>query len=279
MDQHLGQRLRQQFDQLTPNEQKVAGFILDHFEDIAVYSGAELARLSGVSKATVSRLFRRLGFASFSEVRQHARELRYHGVPLVTDSKALGSGLERFQRHFERERDNLHQMLAAIDAETFDTLIEALDSAPEVLVIGYRNGYPPALHLRQQLMQVRPGVRLAPLPGQSLGEELVGVQPGTLAIVMGFRRRAHGFSSLLEQLKGSGLDTLLIGDPTLAATGVSPTWQLECPLDSVSAFDSYTSVMSLINLLANALLHKRLGEGRSRIDAISDAYAGLDELA
>lgn len=279
MDQHLGQRLRQQFDQLTPNEQKVAGFILDHFEDIAVYSGAELARLSGVSKATVSRLFRRLGFASFSEVRQHARELRYHGVPLVTDSKALGSGLERFQRHFERERDNLHQMLAAIDAETFDTLIEALDSAPEVLVIGYRNGYPPALHLRQQLMQVRPGVRLAPLPGQSLGEELTGVPKGTLAIVMGFRRRAHGFSSLIEQLKGSGLDTLLIGDPTLAATGTSPNWQLECPLDSVSAFDSYTSVMSLINLLANALLHKRLGEGRARIDAISDAYSGLDELA
>lgn len=279
MDQHLGQRLRQQFDQLTPNEQKVAGFILDHFDDIAVYSGAELARLSGVSKATVSRLFRRLGFASFSEVRQHARELRYHGVPLVTDPKALGSGLERFQRHFERERDNLHQMLAAIDAGTFDALIEALDRAPEVLVIGYRNGYSPALHLRQQLMQVRPGVRLAPLPGQSLGEELTGVPTGTLAIVMGFRRRAHGFSQLLEQLSVSGVDTLLIGDPTLATTGTSPTWQLECPLDSVSAFDSYTSVMSLINLLSNALLHKRLGEGRARIDAISDAYSGLDELA
>ncbi len=279
MDQHLGQRLRQQFDQLTPHEQKVATFILDHFDDIAVYSGAELARLSGVSKATVSRLFRRLGFESFSEVRQHARELRYHGVPLVTDAGALGSGLERFQRHFERERDNLHQMLAAIDAETFDALIEALDRAPEVLVIGYRNGYPPALHLRQQLIQVRPGVRLAPLPGQSLGEELTGVPQGTLAIVMGFRRRAHGFSQLLEQLTDSGVETLLIGDPTLAAAGVSPTWQLECPLDSVSAFDSYTSVMSLINLLSNALLHKRLGEGRARIDAISEVYAGLDELA
>ncbi|WP_438765020.1 MurR/RpiR family transcriptional regulator [Kushneria sp. TE3] len=279
MEQHLGQRLRQQFDQLTPNEQKVAGFILDHFDDVAVYSAADLARLTGVSKATVSRLFRRLGFASFSEVRQHARELRYHGVPLVTDSSALGSGLERFQRHFERERDNLHQMLAAIDAVTFDALIEALDRAPEVLVIGYRNGYPPALHLRQQLMQIRPNVRLAPLPGQSLGEELVGMPKGTLAIVMGFRRRAHGFSSLLEQLKGGGVDTLLIGDPTLAATGASPTWQLECPLDSVSAFDSYTSVMSLINLLANALLHKRLGEGRARIDAISEAYSGLEELS
>ncbi|REC93619.1 MurR/RpiR family transcriptional regulator [Kushneria indalinina] len=279
MEQHLGQRLRQQFDQLTPNEQKVAGFILDHFDDVAVYSAADLARLTGVSKATVSRLFRRLGFASFSEVRQHARELRYHGVPLVTDSSALGSGLERFQRHFERERDNLHQMLAAIDAGTFDALVEALDCAPEVLVIGYRNGYPPALHLRQQLMQVRPGVRLAPLPGQSLGEELVGVPKGTLAIVMGFRRRAHGFSSLLEQLKDGGVDTLLIGDPTLAAAGASPTWQLECPLDSVSAFDSYTSVMSLINLLSNALLHKRLGEGRARIDAISEAYSGLEELS
>ncbi|MCM5704571.1 MurR/RpiR family transcriptional regulator [Larsenimonas salina] len=278
MTQHLGERLRLQFEQLTPNEQKVAGFILDHFEDIAVYSASELASLSGVSKATVSRLFRRLGFESFSEVREHMRTLRYNGVPLVTDSGALGSGLERFQRHFERERDNLHQMLAAIDAETFDAVIAALDRAPEVLVIGYRNGYPAALHLRQQLMQVRPGVRLAPQPGQSLGEELIDVRPGTVAIVMGFRRRAHGFQALLKELGAVEVETLLIGDPSLAASHVSSTWRLECPLDSVSAFDSYTPVMSLINLLANALLHARLKDGRARIETISGAYDRLNEL-
>ncbi|RKR07497.1 RpiR family transcriptional regulator [Kushneria sinocarnis] len=278
MTQHLGQRLRQQFDQLTPHERRVAGFILDHFDDFAVYSAAELARLSGVSKATVSRLFRRLGFASFQEVRQHARELRHHGVPLVTDRSALGNGLERFQRHFERERDNLHRLLEAIDADTFDAIVARLDEAPEVVIVGYRNGYPVALHLRQQLIQARDRVRLAPQPGQPLSEEITDLAPGTLVIVMGFRRRARGFEALMARLAEQDAACLLIGDPTLAASAVKPTWQLECPLDSISAFDSYTAAMSLVNLLANHLLHRRLQSGRARIDEISAGYTVLDEL-
>ena len=36
--------------------------------------------------------------------------------------------------------------------------------------------------------------------------------------------------------------------------------------------------MSLVNLLANALLHEGLAQGRQRIHAIADLYQQLDEL-
>ncbi|MCA1772395.1 MAG: LacI family DNA-binding transcriptional regulator, partial [Halomonas sp.] len=64
MTPHIGQRITAQFDTLSAQEQRVASFILDHFDDLAVYSAADLARLTGVSKSTVSRLFKRLGFES-----------------------------------------------------------------------------------------------------------------------------------------------------------------------------------------------------------------------
>jgi hypothetical protein len=50
------------------------------------------------------------------------------------------------------------------------------------------------------------------------------------------------------------------------------------PLDSVSAYDSYSSVNSLINLLANAFLHEILDKGRPRIHDIATLYQQLDEL-
>lgn len=50
------------------------------------------------------------------------------------------------------------------------------------------------------------------------------------------------------------------------------------PLESVSAFDSYSAAMSLVNLLSNALLHEMLTEGRQRIHQIADLYQQLDEL-
>lgn len=55
--QQLDERLKGQYASLSPQEQRVADFIFDHFNDLISYNSAELAQLSGVSKATVSRLF------------------------------------------------------------------------------------------------------------------------------------------------------------------------------------------------------------------------------
>ena len=62
--QRFDERLRRDYPQLTPQEQRVADFIFDHYDDLIGYNSAELARLSGVSKATVSRLFKRLGYST-----------------------------------------------------------------------------------------------------------------------------------------------------------------------------------------------------------------------
>ena len=43
-------------------------------------------------------------------------------------------------------------------------------AARRIVVIGMRNAYPAALHLRQQLLQARGQVLVLPQPGQSLSE-------------------------------------------------------------------------------------------------------------
>lgn len=279
MTPHIGQRITAQFDALSAQEQRVASFILDHFEDLAVYSAADLARLTGVSKSTVSRLFKRLGFESFRTVKTHARQLRNLGVPLVIDENALqeNDGVA-FQRHLLREQENLRQCLAALSPQRFSTLVEQLDKARRVVVIGFRNSYPLALHCRQQLIQARPDVRLAPQPNQSLAEEIVDLQAEDVVVLFGFRRRPAAFASLVEALERSSARVVLIADPTAVAFAPKATWFLETPLESLSAFDSYATANSLICLIANAVLHQRLATGRARIDAIGDHYGALDEL-
>ncbi len=65
--QQLDERLKGQYASLSPQEQRVADFIFDHFDDLISYNSAELAQLSGVSKATVSRLFKRLGYDKYKD--------------------------------------------------------------------------------------------------------------------------------------------------------------------------------------------------------------------
>ncbi|NIC36898.1 MurR/RpiR family transcriptional regulator [Halomonas desiderata] len=280
MTPHIGQRIAAQYDSLSAQEQRVASFILDHFEDFAVYSAADLARLTGVSKSTVSRLFKRLGFAHYRDVKDHARQLRNLGVPMVTDANAMqGEAGAPFQRHHQREQENLQRLLGSLSADSFARLVERLAEARSIVVVGFRNSFPLALHCRQQLIQARGGVRLAPQPNQSMAEELIGLEADDAVILFGFRRRPTPFAHLVSELERSPASTVLIGDPTAVGFAEQVDWYLEAPLESISAFDSYASAMSLICLLANGVLHHNLAQGRKRIAAISDLYDDLGELS
>lgn len=273
----IDERLRAHYAQLTPQEQRVTDFIFDHFDDLISYNSAELARLSGVSKATVSRLFKRLGYASYRVMREEVRTLRQSGMPL-TDNRDAVQGNTLLSRHYKQEMANLTHWVSQLDSLQLGEVINAMVRAPRILLLGLRNSYPVALHLRQQLLQVRQQVQLVPQTGQTLAEELVDVTQRDLVIVVAFRRRPKVIREILLQMQIQGVPTLLICEPQAQSILPLARWRLTTPLDSVSAFDSYSSAMSLASLLSNALLHEMLAQGRQRIHQIADLYDSLGEL-
>lgn len=275
--EQLDARLKGQYAALSPQEQRVADFIFDHFDDLISYNSAELAQLSGVSKATVSRLFKRLGYEKYKDMRDELRTLRQSGMPLADHRDAV-QGNTLLARHYKQEMANLTQWVNALDAQQFAGAIAGMVEARRLVVIGMRNSWPAALHLRQQLLQARGQVQVLPQPGQSLSEELVDLTADDVVIVMAFRRRPRIIRPLLQQLQRDGIPVLLMCEPQAHALLPLARWRLCAPLDSVSAFDSYAAVNSLINLLANAFLHETLERGRPRIHRIADLYQQLDEL-
>jgi len=273
----IDERLRGCYPELTPQEQRVADFIFDHIDDLMSYNSAELARLSGVSKATVSRLFKRLGYPSYRDMRDEVRTLRQSGMPL-TDSRDAVQGNTLLSRHYKQEMANLTQWVNQLDGSQFSAVIAALSLARQVRLLGLRNSYPVALHLRQQLLQVREQVLMMPQPGQTLAEELVDLTPQDVVVFVAFRRRPRGTRAILTQLQQMNVPVLLICEPQAQSLIPLARWHLSASLDSVSAFDSYSAAMSLANLISNALLHEMLTSGRQRIHQITDLYQDLDEL-
>jgi DNA-binding MurR/RpiR family transcriptional regulator len=265
---NLAERIEGAYRELSPQEQRAADFMRDHLADLAVYNATEVATLSGVSKATVSRLYRRLGFEGAEELRDHVRALRNSGTPLATAPAG-------FAEHVEQEIANLRSALTGLDLAPAASLIAG---ARRVLVVGFRNSYPMALHLRQQLAQARDGVELAPLPGQSVGEELSSLSAADVAVLVGFRRRPSLFPALMETLAAGPARIVLLTDAGGRRYAQSVDVALECPVDSVSAFDSYAAAASVVNLLSSAVLGERLSDGRARIADIGGAYRDLDEL-
>ncbi|MCU1515166.1 MAG: RpiR family transcriptional regulator [Microbacteriaceae bacterium] len=265
----IADRIAETYPELSPQEQRAEDFMRDHLDDLAVYNATEVANLSGVSKATISRLYRRLGFDSAEDLRDHVRALRSTGTPIVTETAAS------FAEHLDQELANLRAALAGLDLQPSATLIAG---ARRVLVLGFRNSYPMALHLRQQLAQAREGVELAPLPGQSVGEELASLGKGDVAVLVGFRRRPSSFARLVETLAAGPASVVLLTDAGGRRYAGQVDQLIECPVDSVSAFDSYAAAASVVNLLSSAVLGQRVPEGRARIAGIGQSYQSLDEL-
>ncbi len=255
----LAERIRSGYAGLSPQEQRAADFMRDHLADLAVYNSTEVASLSGVSKATVSRLYRRLGFESAEQLRDQLRALR--GAPVAVDSTD-------FDAHLEQEVGNLRSALAGL---SLDEPAHLIAGARRVLVVGFRNSYPLALHLRQQLAQARDGVELAPLPGQSIGEELASLSANDVVVIVGFRRRPATFAAIVDAL--AGIPTVLLADATGRKYVPLVSTMIEVPVTSVTAFDSYGAASSVVSLLASAVLALR-----SRVGAVNSRFASLDEL-
>lgn len=269
-DSGLRQRIEQHFANLPPQEQKAAAAVLGRLPDLAACSAAEIAEASGVSRATVSRLFRSLGYSSFVEVKEEVRSLRGRGVPLVLRDEPLGDRLALEAANIARA---LSSPAALADAAGF------VSAARRVVVVGQRNSYPVALHCRTQLVQLRDGVELAPPPGQTLGEELSGLGAGDVVLLFGFRRRAAGFAALVETLADCGATVVLVADGSARLAGTQANIWLECPTDGVGAVNSYAAAMALVSALADEVAHS-LGEGAAtRARQIQDLYEALDELA
>lgn len=276
----IGQRIDSSYGELSRQEQRAADFILDHLGDLAVYTSTELASHSGVSKATVSRLFRRLGFTNSQEVREHARTLRSRGVPIGPGASAGGDAgsPDPVESHLAQETANLRRMLEATGDGRLDESVALIAHARSVVVIGMRNSFPVALHLRQQLAQVRDAVRLAPQPGQSLGEDLAGLDAADVVVLVGFRRRPASFTAVIGALASRGIPVILVADGQARRFADRAAVWLECPVDSGSAFDSYAAAMSLANLLATGVLGADTRSSRQRIATITRLYDDLDEV-
>ena len=265
----IDERIAERHDGLTPQERRAAATLLEHLDDLATYRAAELAELAGVSRATMSRLFRSLGFEDFDEVREHLRALRSAGEPRRIDGAPNAEALAAIEQT---------AILRAIEHPRVPEAAGQLAMAGRVLVIGWRNSYPVALHLREQLVQARADVQIGPVPGQTTGEELVGFGPDDVIVVVGFRRRPKGFTSFLGEAAATGATVILIGDPTAVAHASHVSIWLECPLQHSLAFDSYAAPMALVSVLADAVLGACGRAGSRRVRAITEVYERMSEV-
>jgi DNA-binding MurR/RpiR family transcriptional regulator len=259
----LSLRIQEKFDELTRSEQKLATVLLDHSDDLLMFSAKELSLASGVSAATAVRLFRSLGYRDFNEVRLQARQERNLSGPttaLAVPIEPVPQGRATPAVHLQQELANLTRTFAAIEPEVLRQAAESLAGARRIWIAGLGGDAAVARLAWSLFSQTRPGVQVLPEDAQSWPSELASMGPGDLMLAIASRPWLKGFNPVLEFCPAARVRLIVICDPTSQARverhgGLPLVWHAA----KVPHTRSYTSIISMIGLLHLAAL-ERLGE-------------------
>lgn len=272
-------RIRARYDGLPDSERRIADLILEFPGEMAAYSATELAELSGGSKAAVTRLVQRIGFANYDEARRAARDAQSWGSPLylmARERRKTGFS-ERVRDHIEQDARNISLTLEALRGDAFDEMVSAICKARRVFLLGYRNSHYLAGYARWQIIQGRGDVYLLPAAGETIAEEIADFTSDDVLIVIGFRRRLAQLPQGMTAAAARGTRIAYITDRA-APAAPQATWTIPCAVRGMDFFDRYAAAMSLLHFLCVAIIEKLGASGRARLQRIESLHEDLNDF-
>lgn len=277
-------RIRRHYGDLSRLERQLADVVLECPGDLASYTATELASLAGVSKMTVSRLVRRLGYAGYEEARQASRGAAESGSPLYLLQKDLlhmagGEPAEAgLAAHFRSSIDAIVNTARLCDSALITAAATALYQARRVWLVGQRNSAFLAGYARWQFIQFRGEVHSLTGSGETFGESLADIGPEDLLFVVAIRRRTPAILRLLRVATARRTPMVLLVDTHTPIEIEEPPLTLRCQTRSRAALDDHVAVVAVIHALSVELIRLTGPTGRERISLIEALHDELGEV-
>ncbi len=275
----LAARITDSYAALSKQERQLADTVLACVRDLAGYTATELALRAGVSKATATRFFRRLGYTDFGEARLESRRSPFHGSPLEAfyGNSPKPTAADATEDHLKLEVRNLAETFASITAEDVASAAETLTSARKVWIIGFRDSYPLALYASAMLSRVLEQVCVLPRNGDSFAEDLIGLSENDTVLAIGFRRRPRIFETLLQVAHDQSAATILLTDTSASRAIALGTVAFRC-YSRGAIFDSHAAGLSLLNMLCSQVVLATGEHGKARLRAAERLHNAIKEL-
>jgi DNA-binding MurR/RpiR family transcriptional regulator len=196
--EQLKDQLSRAYPAMSPQLQRIAGFALEHPQDMALDTVASLARGAGVQPSAMVRFAQALGFGGFSEMQ---RVFRGRLVERSNNgSRNYRERIEAFRAKQERSGpagvlgqfvadgisalEQLHDQVAPADLAA---AVKVLASARTIYVLGHRRSFPVAYYLAYALSQLELSTQLLDTVGGMLREPARLIGPKDALVVVSFK--------------------------------------------------------------------------------------------
>jgi DNA-binding MurR/RpiR family transcriptional regulator len=268
----FGAHLAERIEQLSIKRQEIVRPILEHPREYVLLSVRALAQRLRTDPATVVRIVRGLGFASYREFQRHLHELSL-AYATSLDSMRPGGPETSMPAHvreaLEQDLKNLHGLKNSLDARRLVALAKRFYEARRIILLGSDLAATPVYYLEYHLCVLG----LPVFSGSSAGRALHLLRHASkkdLVVAISFRRGLRQTIEGVQQAKAR--DAYCVG---IADTYVSPLARVcdelfLASIESTSFGPSYTAPISLINAIIAATAQYRRAETLAIVKEIAE---------
>ncbi|HZT93009.1 MAG TPA: MurR/RpiR family transcriptional regulator [Gaiellaceae bacterium] len=258
--------------ELSPKERAVAEFYVEHREEAAFLSAAEIAARLGTSDATVVRAVKALGYSGIPELRRELIDaLRAQATPAVRLGRSLEDAGEDPLGHVVGLELELLEHARSLDRAGFERAVDALASAQRVLAFGLGPTGPLCEYFALRLNRFGRAATAITESGLLLADALLAVRRGDALVLIAHERLDRPAEVTLRRANDLELPVVLLTDTLAGKLADRVSVALVTPRSRGGSLTSSAATIAILEALLLALA------ARDRARSLA-ALAELNEL-
>ena len=270
--QSLSTYIQARFDEFSRSQKDVAQYIVDHLDEVAFQTAAELARRANTSSSTVVRFSQALGFEGYPELQASAREeyRRKHAAPAAQGGEAaplFSLDQSPFETALAADHVNVEETARKASRSDVETAIKMVVGAEKILIVGTDQMAFFASYLRHLLMLLDLRAEVAASPSQEALGRLGRIDGETLVIGLSAGRPHPLVARAMKLARHRRAATIAITDATLSEVAKLAQVRLYYSSNSPAYVRSHSALLSLIQALAYGVYARDETQYEERIKA------------
>lgn len=245
-------RIRSQYDTLSKTQRKIADYIQQHTNTCCFSSLRELAAATETTEATVLNFSRKLGYASFLDMRNHLKEEASNWTsPITTEAFSDIPFEELFKRNKTQQEENFAAIWKTEHEKSIMEAVELLQNAKKIYCIAC--DFSSALSHYFQARFTRLGLNVEDVGSKSTTDILYSLSfadSNDVVVVFSFAEYSKMTLAIEEYLSENGIKILCFSDTESGPASLMADVSIICSTRNFILLNSMTSVIILIDLLA-----------------------------
>lgn len=264
------QHIKANKGKFTPQQVKIADYLLENHAKAAFFTATHLAREVGVSQPTVIRFAQMLGFPKYSMFIEAFQNLLKDELT-STDRLNLSLGDKKSARggDFEiifREMRTLDLLAQSFPLDDFHDLVERICQGRRVVVVGTRGSASLAQYLAYFLGKVKRHVQPVIHGSTCEYDRMLSLDHRDLVIGIAFPRYPRETIDFIRFCVNREIQTVCITDKMESPLAALCRLSLVIPITFSTIFDSYCSALCLFSMLVTEVGRRNLKESGALIE-------------